>query len=90
MYICRKLLVQKCIMICDKLCMFSGEKVILWSFVCKECGEKLFKESVWSKHCQDHHPGSKPSRGLEFDNLWLMPGGGHIFMQMLKGALQLL
>ena len=66
-------------------CIIPGEKVILWSFVCNQCGDKIFKEAAWTKHCKLKHSNLAPSRRLEFDNLWLMPGGGHIFMQMLKG-----
>ena len=69
----------------DGVPFLLGEKVILWSFVCTDCGEKIFRESAWNKHVQEKHAQSKPSRGLEFENIWLMPGGGHIFMQMLKG-----
>ena len=57
----------------------------MWSFICQGCGDRVFKEDAWTKHCQDKHSGVAPARDLEFANIWLMPGGGHIFMQMLKG-----
>jgi hypothetical protein len=77
--------VKSCIITYFNANKFAGEKVIMWSFICKGCSERVFKEDAWTKHCQDKHSGLAPSRELEFDNIWLMPGGGHIFMQMLKG-----
>ena len=61
-----------------------GLKVIAWSMICVECGECVFKESGKSKHIKTKHEKEAkfPTFKLEFGNILLIPGGGHIFMNV--------
>ena len=75
------------VLISDGVPFVLGWKVILWSYICNECGASTFKEAGWKKHCKLKHPDKNESLTyhLEFPQLLLVPGGGHIMMNMLKG-----
>ena len=61
-----------------------GLKVIAWSMICEECSESVFKESAKIKHIKTKHEKATkpPTFILEFGNILLIPGGGHIFMNV--------
>ena len=61
-----------------------GLKVIAWSMICEECGECVFKDAGRTKHIKARHEKAQkaPTFKLEFGNLLLIPGGGHIFMNV--------
>ena len=61
-----------------------GLKVIAWSFICEECGESVFRDSAKIKHIKTKHAEATkpPTFKLEFRNILLIPGGGHIFMNV--------
>ena len=61
-----------------------GLKVIAWNKICQECGETVFKDIGMNKHIKAKHEKAlkAPTFKLEFGNLLLIPGGGHIFMNV--------
>ena len=61
-----------------------GLKVIAWSMICEECGDTIFKETGMKKHIKSKHEKEQkaPTFKLEFSNLLLIPGGGHVFMNV--------
>ena len=61
-----------------------GLKVIAWSMICDKCGETVFKETGKGKHTKEKHgrDPKPPTFKQEFGNLLLIPGGGHIFMNV--------
>ena len=75
------------VLISDGVPFVLGWKVILWSYICNECDCKVFKDAEWKKHCKTHHSDLQHplTFRMEFHQLLLVPGGGHILMNMLKG-----